>query len=1237
MVACALVLAMLPLPVSAEEPPPTPHRFYGQVKSPGGEPAPDGLVVSAWVGDEEKGSSPTSGGQFRVDVEASEGDTVYFKVQGVEPEETQYWRYDPEEEEWVPTDGTWELGGITKVDLIVSFAGDVTAPDVPSLVYPADGAYLSQNLFTFDWEDSTDPSGVAYDIQVDTDDGFAAPLIIDDRSTRSEYAVSTALADDTYYWRVRAVDGALNASGWTATWSFTVDTVAPSITVVALSPDPTSDSTPTLTGTADGTGSPVASVQYRLDDGPWSAAQAVDGVFDEASEEYTFTTPALDDGSHTVQVRATDAAGNTTDAADYASDDFEVDTAAPSVSITPLTPDPTSNNTPTFTGTAWDTPSTWISAVHYRIDAGDWTAAEPVDGAFDELTEDYRFTTDTLADGTHTVEVRATDAAGNVTPPEGYASDTFTIDATAPAISSVHVIDITTSRAAACWSTDEPGSSQVVYGTTSHSGDISTAEAARTVYGSWSAEADTDPRVRGHSIYLSGLEQGTTYYYRVVSIDALGNEAVSAEYSFTTQEDSTGPEITDVTVSNITTSGAIVLWTTDEVATSQVEYGTASAAHGAYPWTTPLDPALVMSHGMSIGGLAPGTTYYFRVISVDAFGNEAWSEEYSFATLADTSQPAISGVNAGNITSTGAVITWSTDEPATSQVKYGTTEGGPYTVTTPLDPSLVYAHSVALSGLTTDTTYYFRVISRDAYGNEAESDEYSFTTAADTTAPVISDVSAGRITDVRAVVSWNTDEPATTQVEYGTSEGGPYPFSTTLNPALVLTHGAVLAGLSPDTTYYYRALSSDAYGNGAVSDEQSFTTLGDTTPPVISAVIASNVTDSSVIIFWSTNEPATSQVEYGTTDAYGSSTTFNSSLVYLHGVVISGLNPDTTYHFRVRSQDGASPPNEALSGDYTFTTEPDSTRPLIWGVTATDITGTSVVIRWTTNETSTSQVEYGLTDTYGSESLLNPNPVRTHSVMLVGLTPGTTYHYRVKSADALGNEAISGDFAFDTVADETPPTISGVEETNVTTSSAVILWLTSEPATSQVVYTDSGPVTDPGWADSDHVRDAYGTWTDEDSTLVTNHGVVLTGLTGDVTYYYRVISRDGTGHEAWSDEYTFHTSDATPPAVLWVDAVAVTGSSAVIAWTTDEDAISQVVYSTTSHAGNSYGSTAADADNARTGYGSVVPDPEDGTLLRSHAVVLTGLTSGTTYYYRVISHDAAGNYVISEEYSFTTA
>jgi hypothetical protein len=87
---------------------------------------------------------------------------------------------------------------------------------------------------------------------------------------------------------------------------------------------------------------------------------------------------------------------------------------------------------------------------------------------------------------------------------------------------------------------------------------------------------------------------------------------------------------------------------------------------------------------------------------------------------------------------------------------------------------------------------------------------------------------------------------------------------------------------------------------------------------VISAVSASSISSSSATISWTTNQAGDSQVEYGVTTSYGSTSAVNSSQVQQHVVLLTGLTPNTTYNFRVRSKNGAG--SLSVSGNYTFKT-----------------------------------------------------------------------------------------------------------------------------------------------------------------------------------------------------------------------------------------------------------------------------------------------------------------------------
>ncbi|GAG19546.1 unnamed protein product, partial [marine sediment metagenome] len=94
----------------------------------------------------------------------------------------------------------------------------------------------------------------------------------------------------------------------------------------------------------------------------------------------------------------------------------------------------------------------------------------------------------------------------------------------------------------------------------------------------------------------------------------------------------------------------------------------------------------------------------------------------------------------------------------------------------------------------------------------------------------------------------------------------------------------------------------------------------------------------------------------------------------------------------------------------------DITPPVITSVAASDITGSSAIIKWTTDERANSQVEYGPTEDLGLSSELETCLVRNHAVTLTRLDTDTTYYFRVKSTDASGNLATSDIYSFNTLS-----------------------------------------------------------------------------------------------------------------------------------------------------------------------------------------------------------------------------
>lgn len=211
---------------------------------------------------------------------------------------------------------------------------------------------------------------------------------------------------------------------------------------------------------------------------------------------------------------------------------------------------------------------------------------------------------------------------------------------------------------------------------------------------------------------------------------------------------------------------------------------------------------------------------------------------------------------------------------------------------------------------------------------------------------------------------------------------------------MVTSHAENLTGLAAGTTYHYK-VQSGAGGVLSASADNVLTTLTSAPNPLsVSGTAVSRITASEATVTWTTNLPADSQVVYGPTAAYGSSTPLNSTLVTSHSVTLTGLTSGTTYHYKAQS--GASG-STAASSDATFITAALSQQVVISNVVITRLSASSVTITWTTNVPSNSQVNYGRTSALGTWSPLQTALVPGHSIILNGLSPRTTYYYQVIS------------------------------------------------------------------------------------------------------------------------------------------------------------------------------------------------------------------------------------------------
>src|SRR5262249_48323727 len=111
------------------------------------------------------------------------------------------------------------------------------------------------------------------------------------------------------------------------------------------------------------------------------------------------------------------------------------------------------------------------------------------------------------------------------------------------------------------------------------------------------------------------------------------------------------------------------------------------------------------------------------------------------------------------------------------------------------------------------------------------------------------------------------------------------------------------------------------------------------TPVTITGVTSTSIVSGEATISWITNEPADSQVEYGPTTSYGSSSPLDQALVTSHSITLSGLLANTTYYYRIRSRGAAG--NLSVSPAFTLSA---STNPWHNYVNPLDVDGLSGVV-----------------------------------------------------------------------------------------------------------------------------------------------------------------------------------------------------------------------------------------------------------------------------------------------------
>ncbi|MGH2752793.1 MAG: Ig-like domain repeat protein [Actinomycetota bacterium] len=380
--------------------------------------------------------------------------------------------------------------------------------------------------------------------------------------------------------------------------NWTVDTLVPGTTIVGGPSGVTADGTPTFTFSSD---DPTATFECDLDGGGWSACPA------------SHTLAPLEDGPHTLLVRARDAAGNVDATPEQA--DFTVDTSAPTTSIDGGPSGPVSDNTPSFNFSSDDPSATFECSV----DSGTWVLCTTP------------HTLDLLSDGPHTFAVRAADTLGNtdLTP----ATRSFTVDTADPetTINSGPSGLTNSSAATFTFSSDDPG-----------------ATFECSING---LPFSFTSCVSG--VNYTGLAEGD-HTFAVRAMDSVGNfDATPATRSFTVDTVAPGTSIDDGPSGTINvTSASFTFSSTDGTATFECQVDSGSWAS----CTSPKD----------LTGLTEGP-HVLSVRAADPTGNvDPTPASRSFTVDTDRPETTINSGPDGPTNTASPSFTFSSDEPGST-------------------------------------------------------------------------------------------------------------------------------------------------------------------------------------------------------------------------------------------------------------------------------------------------------------------------------------------------------------------------------------------------------------------------------------------------------------------------------------------------------------------------------------------------------------------------------------------
>ncbi|MFH1681162.1 MAG: fibronectin type III domain-containing protein, partial [Candidatus Eisenbacteria bacterium] len=450
----------------------------------------------------------------------------------------------------------------------------------------------------------------------------------------------------------------------------------------------------------------------------------------------------------------------------------------------------------------------------------EWTTDEPADGRVEygaSSSYDRSTPVDTSRSTLHRARiggllpatayhfrVLSADRAGNLAlSSDGQFTTHGTIDTLPPRIDGLAIQELGGGSIRATWSSSEPSRGRLDYG-------LDQAVALSTAQGAAYAVL--------HQTDVHGLAPGSRFYFRAAGTDAAGNEGRSGILSLVVgaDPDTVPPRVAGELHVRPGIRDVVLLWGTEEPCNSVVEYGP-DTTYGR----TAEEEGYLLSHSLTLTGLAAEATYHFRLTLRDLAGNTAVWEGSSFTTLADTAAVAPSVVSRvlERAASSYAVIVWSTDLPSIGQIEYGT--GSAWNRATPLSPAFATTHRDTLPNLHPSTLYRYRVRGLSPEGLLFSAPPDSFRTADDASPPPPPKIRTATEADGKVSLFWQPDPeetPQTVVLHRRFLPGGEWTavwVASGTDTLYVDVLPANLAGVSK-AQYYLEAF--DAYGNRSVGE-----------------------------------------------------------------------------------------------------------------------------------------------------------------------------------------------------------------------------------------------------------------------------------------------------------------------------------------------------------------------------------------------------------------------------------